>query len=57
MDRVISDVNAGKGTAGLFLHDEQLYQNVNKTVLDVRALIADIRKDPKKFLQMTFHLF
>jgi phospholipid/cholesterol/gamma-HCH transport system substrate-binding protein len=57
MDRVVSDLNAGKGTAGLFLHDDQLYQNINKTVLDVRALIADVRKDPKKFLQMTFHLF
>jgi phospholipid/cholesterol/gamma-HCH transport system substrate-binding protein len=57
LDRVVSDLNAGKGTAGLFLRDEQLYQNINKTVIDVRQLIADVRKDPKKFLQMTFHLF
>ena len=39
------------------MRDEQLYDNLNRTVLEMRSLLADIRKDPKKFLNMKVSIF
>jgi len=35
--RIISDVEAGKGTAGKLLRDEELYNNLNDFVKDIKA--------------------
>ena len=42
----------GEGTAGRLLQDKQLYENINGAVAEFKTLIADIRKDPKKFLNV-----
>jgi hypothetical protein len=34
-----------------------LYDNMNKTVTELHALVADIRKDPKKFLSAKISIF
>jgi phospholipid/cholesterol/gamma-HCH transport system substrate-binding protein len=57
LSRVAVDLDNGKGTAGLLLRDEQLYKNLNSAVAELRNLVLDIRKDPKKFLNMTFKLW
>ena len=49
---MIDRLNAGQGSAGLFLNNRELYDNMNKTVTDVRGLIAAIQKDPKKYLNV-----
>ena len=43
--------------AGALLQDKQLYENMNTTVSEVRALIAEIRKDPKKYLNVRVSIF
>jgi phospholipid/cholesterol/gamma-HCH transport system substrate-binding protein len=55
--RITTDLDNGKGTAGRLLRDEQLYNNLNSAVAELRNLVTDIRKDPKKFLHLTFTLF
>lgn len=57
LDTVLRDLNAGKGTAGQLLHDKQLYENMNGTVSEMRALIAEIKKDPKKYLNVKVSIF
>jgi phospholipid/cholesterol/gamma-HCH transport system substrate-binding protein len=52
IDQLLNRLNDGQGTAGQLLNNKELYENINKTVADMRALIADIRKDPKKFLNV-----
>ena len=52
IDHLLTRLNEGQGTAGQLLNNRELYENMNKTVADMRALIADIRKDPKKFLNV-----
>ena len=39
------------------LKDKQLYENMNKTVNEMHALLADIRKDPKKYLNVKVSVF
>jgi len=52
LDTVLQHLNDGQGTAGQLLHDKQLYENMNETVSEVKALIAEIKKDPKKYLNV-----
>ena len=57
VDVLVAKLNTSEGTAGRLLHDEQLYDNMNRAVVELRDLIAAIRKDPKKYLQFKFSLF
>jgi len=57
LDTLVSKLNEGEGTAGQLLKDKQLYENMNGAVGDLRALVADIRKDPRKFLNIKVSVF
>jgi phospholipid/cholesterol/gamma-HCH transport system substrate-binding protein len=57
LDELVTSLNAGEGTAGQLLKDQQLYENMNAAVSDVRSLIADIRQDPRKFLNVRVSIF
>ena len=57
LSSLVTDIRAGKGTLGKLVTDRELYENLNHAAAEMRGLMADIRKDPKKFLQMTFRIF
>ena len=57
LDTIMQNLNNGEGTAGQLLHDKQLYENMNQTVSEMRALIAEIKKDPKKYLNVKVSIF
>ena len=56
-DQLVTKLNAGEGTAGQLLKDKQLYENMNGAVGDFRALIAEVKKDPKKYLNVKVSIF
>ena len=57
LDELVNRLNQGEGTAGQLLKDKQLYENMNKTVAEMQALLADIRRDPKKYLNVKVSIF
>jgi phospholipid/cholesterol/gamma-HCH transport system substrate-binding protein len=57
LDGIVLRLNEGEGTAGRLLHDKQLYENMNGAVTELRTLIADVRKDPRKFLNVRVSIF
>lgn len=57
LDDLVNRLNEGQGTAGQLLKDRQLYENMNKTVTEMQGLIADIRRDPKKYLNVKVSIF
>jgi phospholipid/cholesterol/gamma-HCH transport system substrate-binding protein len=57
VDTLASGLQDGNGTAGQLLHDKQLYENMNAAAGELRALIGDIRKDPKKYLNVRVSIF
>jgi phospholipid/cholesterol/gamma-HCH transport system substrate-binding protein len=57
VDDLIKGLNDGHGTAGQLLHDQQLYDNMNRAVTELRGLLADVRKDPKKYLHVSVSIF
>ena len=57
IDRLAAAIEKGEGTAGRLLNDRQLYDNMNTAAGELRALIGDIRKDPKKYLNVRVSIF
>jgi phospholipid/cholesterol/gamma-HCH transport system substrate-binding protein len=57
IDKVMAGLQQGDGTAGQLLRDRQLYENMNGTVAELKSLITDIRRDPKKYLNVKVSLF
>lgn len=57
LDVMMAQLNEGEGTAGQLLHDKRLYETINKVATEVHSLVADIRKDPKKFLNVKVSIF
>ena len=56
-DLLLTRVNEGQGTVGQLLKDKQLYENMNGAVSDFRQLLTEIRKDPKKYLNVKVSIF
>jgi phospholipid/cholesterol/gamma-HCH transport system substrate-binding protein len=57
LDELTRNLNEGKGTAGQLLHDTKLYDTMNSAATEIKSLIADIRKDPKKYLTVRVSIF
>jgi phospholipid/cholesterol/gamma-HCH transport system substrate-binding protein len=57
LDRLTAQLQAGEGTAGRLLQDTQLYENMNLALAELRSLLDDIRRDPRKFLNVKVSLF
>lgn len=57
LDETMTRLNAGEGTAGKLLRDQQLYDNMSAAVAELRALLTDVRQDPKKFLNVKVSIF
>jgi phospholipid/cholesterol/gamma-HCH transport system substrate-binding protein len=57
LDQLMSRLEQGEGTAGQLLQDKQLYENMNEAVTELRGLIGDVRKDPRRYLNVRVSLF
>jgi phospholipid/cholesterol/gamma-HCH transport system substrate-binding protein len=51
-DSVMLKINAGKGSVGLLVNDPRLYHNSDSLVTELRALIADFKAHPKKYVNV-----
>lgn len=56
-EQVAVKLSEGQGTAGQLLNDRQLYENMNEAAGEVRSLVADIRRDPRKYLNVKVSIF
>jgi phospholipid/cholesterol/gamma-HCH transport system substrate-binding protein len=57
IDAITEGLQKGEGSAGRFLKDKELYDHVNAAASEMRQLIGDIRKDPKKYLNVRVSIF
>ncbi|GAB3732734.1 MlaD family protein [Spirosoma lituiforme] len=55
LQRILADVNKGRGSLGKLTTDEALYTNVNKTTASLEKLLTDLRENPKRYVH--FSLF
>jgi phospholipid/cholesterol/gamma-HCH transport system substrate-binding protein len=56
-EKLAAGLQAGEGTAGKLLKNDEMYENMNKTVREFALLLAEIKKDPKKYLSFRVSIF
>jgi phospholipid/cholesterol/gamma-HCH transport system substrate-binding protein len=50
---VTGKVDRGEGTLGRLVNDQRLYDDLNTSAQALRALVEDIKKNPKKYLHVS----
>jgi phospholipid/cholesterol/gamma-HCH transport system substrate-binding protein len=53
LQSVTSRVERGEGTLGKLVRDDKLYADVNSSVQSLKVLIEDIKKNPKKYINLS----
>lgn len=53
VDKVMGDLQAGKGTMGKLLKDDALYNNFNKTSKELELLLQDLRLNPTRYINVS----
>ncbi len=57
LDQLTTSLNQGEGTVGQALHNKALYDNMNGAANELRSLIQEIKKNPKKYLNVKVSIF
>jgi phospholipid/cholesterol/gamma-HCH transport system substrate-binding protein len=53
VDKMLVDLQAGKGSMGKLLKDESLYTNLNKTSKELELLLQDLRLNPTRYINVS----
>ncbi|MEP6850714.1 MAG: hypothetical protein ABI999_17790 [Acidobacteriota bacterium] len=51
-DSVFAKVNSKRGSIGMLVNDSRLYTNTDSLIMELRALVADVKKNPKKYVNV-----
>lgn len=51
-DSIATKMNAGQGSLGMMINNESFYRNADSLVIELRALIADVRANPRKYINL-----
>ena len=52
LETVLGRIERGEGTLGKLSRDEALYDNLNRAAANTNALVEDIQKNPKKYINV-----
>ena len=53
LQSAVDKVNSGKGSIGLLLNDEKLYNNLNKASKNLDNLMIDLKANPKRYVSFS----
>ena len=53
VEQMTRALNSKEGTLGLLMHDAQLYQNLNATMMDADQLLIDLKQHPKRYVHFS----
>ena len=56
-DSLMRSLTNGQGTASKLLTDQTLYDQLNKLVTDLSAILADVRRDPSRYMKGMIKVF
>lgn len=51
-DSIATRISEGRGSLGLMINDPSLYHNSDSLMLQLRALIADVQKNPRRYINL-----
>lgn len=53
VNKIVADLEQGKGTMGKLLKDDALYNNFNKTSKELELLLQDLRLNPTRYINVS----
>ncbi len=53
LQKIVTKLEQGQGTAGKLLVNDSLYNGLNKSLIDLDHLLIDIRKQPKRYIHFS----
>ena len=53
LKEIIERINSGKGSAGLLLNNEELYNNLVNSSKALDALLSDLKEHPKRYVHFS----
>ena len=53
LNGILAKINAGEGTAGKLVSDNELYESLNTTVNSLNALLEDLKANPKRYINVS----
>jgi phospholipid/cholesterol/gamma-HCH transport system substrate-binding protein len=53
VDKIMADVQSGKGTLGKLAKDETIYNNFAKTSKELELLLQDLRLNPTRYVNVS----
>lgn len=53
LSNTMSKISSKKGNIGKLINDDNLYDNLQKSIEDLDALIKDIKENPKKYIKVS----
>lgn len=54
VNKMLSEIQSGKGTMGKMMKDETLYTNLSKTSKELELLLQDVRLHPTRYVNVSF---
>lgn len=51
--RIAEKINRAEGTAGELIQNKEFYANLNQTLVELNAFLADIKENPKKYVKFS----
>ena len=45
-------MNSGRGTIGRLMNDSSVYVEADSLVKELRGLVADVKKNPKRYISL-----
>ena len=53
VNEIITKINSGKGTLGLLINDDKMYNNLETASKDLDGLIQDLKANPKRYVHFS----
>jgi phospholipid/cholesterol/gamma-HCH transport system substrate-binding protein len=53
LQQVVNKINAGQGSLGLLVNDQQLYNNLNQAAANLDQLMIDLKANPKRYVHFS----
>jgi len=53
LDKMMSDVNSGKGNLGKLMKEEQLYNNLENSTKELNQLLEDVKLNPRRYINIS----
>ena len=53
MEQLVASFKTGQGTASKLINDDKLYNNLNYTIISMNQLLANLRENPKRYVNVS----